>query len=65
MNRFAQIACVVIFIAIMVGIHQGFLSLQNWFSSDFPLGFIVGALFTMGIFYLIHRFEARNSSRSR
>ncbi|MCI0998962.1 hypothetical protein HWD97_02585 [Ochrobactrum sp. C6C9] len=65
MNRFAQIACVVIFIAIMVGIHHGFLSLQNWFSSDFPLGFIVGALFTMGIFYLIHRFEARNSSRSR
>ncbi len=65
MNRFAQIACVVIFIAIMVGIHQGFLSLQNWFSSDFPLGFMAGCAFCAILYFIIQKLEANKSSNRR
>lgn len=64
MSRTAQIACVLIFIALMVAIHQGFLSLQNYFSSDFPVGFIAGAVFAFGIFTLIQKLEAGKASSS-
>ncbi|HWT63269.1 MAG TPA: hypothetical protein VN150_11885 [Ochrobactrum sp.] len=65
MNRFAQIACVVIFIAIMVGIHQAAKAGFSWFGGDFAFGFVVGGIFIMALFYLIHRLETRNSSRGR
>jgi hypothetical protein len=61
MSRIAQIACVVIFIALMVAIHQGFLSLQNWFSGDFPVGFGVGVIFTLGLVFLYP--EVRNRKK--
>lgn len=64
MSRIAQIACVVIFIAVMVAIHQGFLSLQRFFSEDFPVGFIAGSLFTLGLVFLIQRLEAGKAAGS-
>lgn len=64
MTRVAQIACVVIFIAVMVAIHQGFLSLQNWFSGDFPVGFGVGVIFTLGLVFIIQKLEAGRNTGS-
>ncbi len=58
MNRIAQIACVAVFVAVMVAIHQGFLSLRNWFSGDFPVGFGVGVVFALGLVFIIQKLEA-------
>jgi hypothetical protein len=57
MIRAAQIACVILFTALLVAVHQGFMSLRYFFSGDFPVGFIAGAAFAAGIFYLIQKLE--------
>ncbi len=54
-----KIACVVVFVALMVALHQGFLSLRYFFSGDFPVGFISGGIFALGIALLCQKLEAR------
>jgi len=51
--RLIQIACIVITAGILWAIGSAFMSLKHVFSAEFPIGFICGALFVMGMVALI------------
>ncbi len=63
MTRTAQIACVVIFIAVMVAFHQGATFVANYMGGDFSFGFAVGGLFVSVIFLICHKLEAGKAAR--
>jgi hypothetical protein len=52
-------------IGVLVAIHQGFMSLSNVFSSDFPMGFIAGCAFCAGLYYLIQWLEPSGTDGHR
>lgn len=62
MIRAAQLACVILFTALLVAVHQGFMSLRYFFSGDFPVGFMAGVLLTLGVVYLIQKLEPSSGS---
>lgn len=64
MSRIAQIACVVIFIAVMVAINRGASSFMSWMGGDFALGFGVGAICALGLALLIQKLEAGKAAGS-
>lgn len=51
--RIAQVACIVLTAVALYAIGRAFMSLSLVFSADFPIGFICGALFVMGMYGLI------------
>lgn len=57
MSLLLKFACVVVFVAVMVALHQGFLSLRYFFSGDFPVGFIAGFWFAIALVFLIRKLE--------
>lgn len=52
-------------IAILLGIKEGFMSLRNYFSGDFPVGFIAGGAFVFAIVLLAQRLEKSGSREGR
>lgn len=53
MIRVVQILCIVVTAAILYGLWKAFMSLRLVFSAEFPLGFMAGLLFAVGIYLLI------------
>jgi len=53
MIRLIQIACIVVTVAILFAFRQAFMSLQNYFSADFPIGFICGIIFAAAVYGII------------
>lgn len=64
MSRTAQIACVVIFIVVMVAIHQGAKSVMTFMGGDFAFGFAIGGMAVFGLVLIIQKLEAGKASRS-
>ncbi|KAB2733636.1 hypothetical protein [Brucella intermedia] len=59
MNLFLKIACVVVFVAVMVALHQGYYAVAHFFEGSFSMGFILGGCFAFGIALLCQKLEAR------
>lgn len=53
MIRLIQIACIAVTAAILFAFRQAFMSLQNYFSADFPIGFIAGFAFAALLYGVI------------
>ena len=64
MSRTAQIACVVIFIVVMVAIHQSAKFVADYMGGDFAWGFVAGACFCALLFFIIQKLEAGKASSS-
>lgn len=64
MIRVIQIACVAVFIAVMVAVHQGAKSVANYMGGDFALGVVAGCAFCALLYFIIQKLEAGKASRS-
>jgi uncharacterized membrane protein YciS (DUF1049 family) len=62
MLRVLQIGCVVALVLVLWTVGQGYLALSSIFTADFHIGFVVGALVILGIWWLNEKLDA--SSRS-
>lgn len=64
MSRTAQIACVVIFITLMIIISQGAKSVMSFMGGDFALGVVAGCAFCAVLYFVIQKLEAGKASSS-
>lgn len=63
MSRTAQTACIVIFITLMVAIHQGAKFVADYMGGDFAWGFVCGGMAVFGLVLIIQKLEAGKASR--
>jgi hypothetical protein len=58
MVLFLKIACVIVFVALMFGLYEGYYAVAKFFEGSFSMGFILGGCFAFGIALLCQKLEA-------